>query len=530
MIKNSTKKINLLDCTFRDGGYYNNWEFNYELINNYLKFIKKVSIKFVEIGFFTLKKRNTLGITANIDKSFFNNIEIPKGINIGIMINASELINFGNYIDVKKRLNDIDYKKTKFIRIACHLNELSKLKKYLIYFKKKEVKIFLNLMQASEIQKKHLKYVGKNLNFFIDYFYFADSFGSLNTFSTGKLLKLIKNNIKVPFGIHAHDNLKLALKNSITSIRQGASWVDGTIYGMGRGPGNTKTEDLILNVSNNKNFKNLKIYKVLKKNFDVLMNKYCWGSNKFYRYSGRNKIHPTYVQMLLADKRISQKNFLSILKNIAEHKSKKFDPNELYSATFFYKKKINKSENIDREFLKKFEKFVILNSQLKDTKFNLNIEKVLNDKKCLKIMINETKNKRLERISEMNVICHPIRLMSINKFSFKPYKKILLPLSNIPNSKNLIKNRNKVIDFPIIIKNKISINKSHVSLPEPLSLIYTICFLISSSLRKISLVGFAGYNKTDPFQDKTQEFFSILLQRYKDLKLISLTKTNFNLN
>ena len=78
MIKNSTKKINLLDCTFRDGGYYNNWEFNYELINNYLNFIKKVSIKFVEIGFFTLKKRNTLGITANIDKSFFNNIEIPK--------------------------------------------------------------------------------------------------------------------------------------------------------------------------------------------------------------------------------------------------------------------------------------------------------------------------------------------------------------------------------------------------------------------------------------------------------------------
>ena len=139
--------------------------------------------------------------------------------------------------------------------------------------------------------------------------------------------------------------------------------------------------------------------------------------------------------MLLADKRISQKNFLSIFKNITEHKSKKFDPNELHSATFFYKRKINKSENIDREFLKKYEKFVILNSQLKDTKFNSNIEKVLNDKKCLKIMINETKNKRLERISEMNVICHPIRLMSINKFSFKPYKKILLPLSNIPNSK-----------------------------------------------------------------------------------------------
>ena len=30
-------KINLLDCTLRDGGYYNNWFFTKELINEYLK-------------------------------------------------------------------------------------------------------------------------------------------------------------------------------------------------------------------------------------------------------------------------------------------------------------------------------------------------------------------------------------------------------------------------------------------------------------------------------------------------------------
>ena len=49
--------INVLDCTFRDGGYYNNWEFNLKTIKNYFKFIKQVNINYVEIGFFTIKKK-----------------------------------------------------------------------------------------------------------------------------------------------------------------------------------------------------------------------------------------------------------------------------------------------------------------------------------------------------------------------------------------------------------------------------------------------------------------------------------------
>ena len=48
--------INLLDCTLRDGGYYNNWDFSNELVNKYLKAISKSKIKFSEIGFRSFKK------------------------------------------------------------------------------------------------------------------------------------------------------------------------------------------------------------------------------------------------------------------------------------------------------------------------------------------------------------------------------------------------------------------------------------------------------------------------------------------
>ena len=58
------------------------------------------------------------------------------------MINASELVNCKNFSDLKKRLRDIDYKTINFIRIACHLSEIYKIKKHLIFFKKKKNESF----------------------------------------------------------------------------------------------------------------------------------------------------------------------------------------------------------------------------------------------------------------------------------------------------------------------------------------------------------------------------------------------------
>ena len=49
-MKKILKSINILDCTLRDGGYYNNWDFSNQLVNKYLKTIAQSKIKFAEIG------------------------------------------------------------------------------------------------------------------------------------------------------------------------------------------------------------------------------------------------------------------------------------------------------------------------------------------------------------------------------------------------------------------------------------------------------------------------------------------------
>ena len=76
--------------------------------------------------------------------------------------------------------------------------------------------------------------------------YFADSTGSLNSKRTSEITNIFKKYWDGHLGIHAHDNMGKAMENSITAIEKGANWVDSTVLGMGRGPGNVTTESLII--------------------------------------------------------------------------------------------------------------------------------------------------------------------------------------------------------------------------------------------------------------------------------------------
>ena len=85
------KNIINLDCSFRDGGYYNDWSFNLKDINLYLKNISKTNIKYVEIGFRFCDKKKS-GLTAYSSNEFLSKLKYDKNIKIGVMINAADFI------------------------------------------------------------------------------------------------------------------------------------------------------------------------------------------------------------------------------------------------------------------------------------------------------------------------------------------------------------------------------------------------------------------------------------------------------
>ena len=124
-------KINLLDCTLRDGGYYNNWDFSNELINQYLSAIYEVWIRYVELGFRTLNDNTYRGACAYTTDNFIKSLKVPKKITLGIMINASDILNYeeGYISALKKLLNNKKKSQIKFVRLAAHLYEVDHLDK-----------------------------------------------------------------------------------------------------------------------------------------------------------------------------------------------------------------------------------------------------------------------------------------------------------------------------------------------------------------------------------------------------------------
>ena len=173
-------------------------------------------------------------------------------------------------------------------------------------------------MQISEHSAKNIVDVGKKASKTKpDILYFADSLGSMNEKKILDVIKNLRTYWSGDLGIHTHDNLGKALSNSIFSMKNNVTWIDSTVTGMGRGPGNAKTESLILEFNNFQKiyFDLLPILEIIDKYFEKMKAFYKWGTNPFYHLAGKYSIHPTYIQEMLSQK-IDDSKILKIINQL----------------------------------------------------------------------------------------------------------------------------------------------------------------------------------------------------------------------
>ena len=334
------------------------------------------------------------------------------------------------------------------------------------------------------------------------------------------IFKNFKQYTDKPLGIHTHDNMNKALENSLSAYKFGAEWLDGTIQGMGRGPGNVKTEDLVSHFYKRNSSTCINIYK-LSKNFINLKKKYNWGTNKYYYLSGLYKIHPTYIQMLLSDIRYKNFDFTDVINNLKMLKARKYNPNTFYLAMNFFKNETNKIEN--NKFKINLKNQIIIFGNGDSLKSMYKINKKIKEN-SIKILINRSIYIK-ENMVDLISCCHPLRLIADIDALQEKNKNLLIPYQSMPKiiqKKMLNKN---YINYNLKLGSKIKLSKNYIVMPKPLSLIYTLGFLISKGVKKIYLAGFDGFAADDPFNDETQIYINNLKKIVKDFKIISLTKT-----
>ncbi len=525
------KNVKLLDCTLRDGGYYNNWDFSKELVNDYLKAVADAGIRYVELGFRSLKENKLNGPNFFSRESYINILKIPKNLSIGVMINISEIVSSQN--KYQKVLSDLfqNQKKTKikFIRLASHFNEISETVKICEFLKKKKFKVIINLMQITEQSENDITTAIKKIKKVNpDVLYFADSLGAMDSEDVSKCIKLIKKNWNGEIGIHTHNNLGKAVSNSISAIKNGVTWVDSTVTGMGRGPGNSETEYMLIEMDkfSKKKYNLLPITKIIKKYFEPLKDRYRWGPNSFYYLAGKYGIHPTYIQEMLTIQ-MDEIEMLDAINQLKKKDGNKYDinlvksefqkPIKLYKGNWAPKNKIHNKQ------------VLLISSGPKLNEYKKEIEKFITHKKPFVIALN-TQVKINKNLIDMHVACNPLKLMA----EAKQYKNIssplVVPISLLSNQVKEKLKKVKTLDFGVGLKdNSFRFYNSCSYIPKLYTVAYALSIAASGKAKKIYLAGFDGYQKNDRRLKIIDEIFHNYSKAAGAVPVIAVTPSIYNI-
>ena len=330
--------LKILDCTLRDGGYYNNWDFDYNLVRRYISSVVKAGVSAIEIGFRTPPKGSYHGPFYFSTDEYLRTLEIPDSVLCGVMINAADYLHEEDSLTtLQSSFCPAKESVVGLVRVAINLKNYLKSKPLALFLKELGYEVGINLMQAQGFTKQEYSQVAGEINSWkcADVLYFADSLGSMNPSDIKMIYNALKEEWVGNLGIHTHNNKGLALSNSLEAISIGAQWCDSTIMGMGRGAGNVSTESLLMELEflGHEKLYSRSLSDCLS-DFENLREKYGWGPNPHYHFAANHNIHPTYVQSLLSENRYEKEKVFTILESISNSSASAYNEKNLHRAVF----------------------------------------------------------------------------------------------------------------------------------------------------------------------------------------------------
>lgn len=522
-----------LDCTLRDGGYYNKWDFPHDVVQNYLSSMSAAGIDVVEIGMRSLFNKGFKGAYAYSTEGFLSSLNIPSEIKIAVMINASELAvdesenrNLQLLFPVKCSDSFVD-----IVRVACHFHEFESSLPISNWLSEQGYKVCFNIMQISDRSDEEIINIAEIASKYpIDVLYFADSTGSMQPEHVEKTISLLRRYWTRDLGIHAHDNMGLALQNTLRALDAGVIWLDSTVTGMGRGPGNVRTEELIIETSIKKNLSvNLvPLMSLIRCYFQPLKNQCGWGSNPYYYLSGKYGIHPTYIQEMLNDSRYNEEDIFAAIEHLRLKGGKKFSSNSLDGSRNFYSGDAQGTfvpENVFSGCT-----LLLLGTGPGVQNHRSAIEYFIRHNKPIVLALN-TQSSVDTTLINYRVACHPIRLLADCDAHLNLPQPLITPLSMLPvEIKNALKNKH-VLDFGLeVVADRFEFYSNFCKAPTSLVVAYALALAASAKVKEVYMAGFDGYSADDARNTEMNRILSLFAMAEHAVPVTSITPTRYNLN
>ena len=312
-------QISILDCTLRDGGYINDWNFGADAISYILDKLERSGIEFIEVGFIK-------DVEYSRDRTVFPNIEkisevirgksrTPKYVG---MIDMSAPVSL-DCLPARSK-DDIDA-----IRVIFKQDRIDEGYEYAKELIKRGYMVMIQLVSTNTYTDDELIGVLHKFNEISPYaLYIVDSLGVIKRKDFTRMVYIADNNLdkKIVLGYHSHNNLQQAMGNAEAFVEFDLDrdiLIDACVFGMGRGAGNLNMELFCdyLNDNYRKQYMIEPLLEIIDRHLNDIYKKNFWGYSLPFYLSALNGCHPNYAKYYNEKGTLTEKAFNELLKTIS---------------------------------------------------------------------------------------------------------------------------------------------------------------------------------------------------------------------
>ena len=472
-------KTYVLDCTLRDGGYINQWQFGENNIKKIISNLIDSKIDIIECGFLTENNE------WDPNSSLYDSIErIAQYLPIhrrDSMIVC--MINYGEY-DVEK-LPQYDGTSIDGIRVVFHKKDINKALKMCEIIISKGYKLFVQpMVSISYTDEEFINLINKSNKLNPYAFYIVDSFGVMKRKDLMRLYYLVDHNLSndIFVGYHSHNNIQMAYSNAQALVdlkTRRKLIVDSSVFGMGRGAGNLNTELFIeyLNELNGDKYRIKPLLKIIDQVLNPIYLSNFWGYSLPHYVSAINNCHPNYASYLDDKNTLTVENINEILEGLEESKRNSFDKQYIEECYVQYQNRVIADDQAKKQLRSHFKNKTIViiapGSSINDETEKIN--SIISQDNHLTIAVN---------FKPENYKCDYVFVSNLRRYEdIKNYKDLkIIKTSNIKNG-NV---EGIVVNYSDLL--------NEVEAVEDNAGMMLIKLLIGIGVEKIKLAGLDGYS------------------------------------
>jgi len=253
-------KILISDATLRDGAHAVQHQISAKQVAAYAAAADAAGIPIVEVG----HGNGTGASSLQVGESLISDHEMLKVARENLKHSKLGIFILPGFATINKDLKPAIDQGVDVIRVAAHCTETDLTERHISYAREKGKEVYSALMMTHMLPIEGL----------IEECHKAESYGSQGVILMDSAGAYLQNDVRekisalvaaltIPVGFHAHNNLGLAIANSIAAAESGATILDGTARGFGAGAGNAQIEVLVAVLEKMGYSTGIELYKIL---------------------------------------------------------------------------------------------------------------------------------------------------------------------------------------------------------------------------------------------------------------------------